>query len=47
MNRINQTITNAKNQVKDLIGKWQQNELEIQPGRSMSEVCCVQEAVHV
>lgn len=37
MEKINETISNAKNEVKDLIRKAQNKELEAEPGRTMME----------
>lgn len=37
METINETISKAKNEVKDLIKKFQEKQLEAEPGRSMKE----------
>ncbi|CAK7355676.1 unnamed protein product [Dovyalis caffra] len=37
MEKINETISNAKNEVKDLIRKAQNKELEAEPGRTMMD----------
>lgn len=37
MEKINETISKAKNDVKDLIRKLQAKELEAEPGRTMNE----------
>lgn len=37
MEKINETISNAKNAVKDLIKQAQEKQLEAEPGRTMTE----------